>query len=89
MLQRCEESDPHALVALTCGAPLVKATAGAEALTLLIVPTEGGDPVPGAAFSLLLADGGLRLGSADRRGGVHEPRAPSTGVELLPYAGGD
>jgi cellulose synthase operon protein C len=89
LLQRCEESDPHAVVALTCGSPLTPPPAEVESLTLLIVPSEGAEPVPGAAFSLLFSDGGLRLGSADRRGGVHEPRAPLGGVELLPYAGGD
>lgn len=89
LLQRCEESDTHAVVAEACAAPPTPATREAEPLTLLIVPSEGAEPAPGAAFSLLFSDGGLRLGSADRRGGVHEPRAPQGGVELLPYAGGD
>jgi hypothetical protein len=88
-LQRCEETDPHAAVALSCGAPLSPRPVEVEPVTLLIVPSEGADPVPGASFSLLFADGALRLGTADRRGGVHEPRAPKGGVELLPYAGGD
>lgn len=89
LLQRCEETDPHAAVALSCGAPLPPRPVEVEPVTLLIVPSEGADPVPGASFSLLFADGALRLGTADRRGGVHEPRAPKGGVELLPYAGGD
>jgi cellulose synthase operon protein C len=89
LLQRCEESDPHAAVAQACGAPVAPAPAEWEPVTLLIVPTDGGEPAPGAAFSLLLPDGGLRLGSADRRGGVFEPRAPQGGAELSPYPGGD
>jgi HEAT repeat protein len=89
LLQRCEEGDPHAVVAQACGAAFVPPPTEVEPVTLLIVPSEGAEPAPRAAFSLLFADGALRLGSADRRGGVHESRAPKGSVELLPYAGGD
>ncbi len=89
LLQRCEENDTHAVVAEACAAPVGVAAGEPEPVTLLIVPSEGAEPAPRAFFSALFADGGLRLGSADRRGGVHEPRAPRGVVELLPYAGGD
>jgi HEAT repeat protein len=89
LLASCEESDTHALVAETCGGPARPEPAETEPTTVLIVATPGADPTPRAAFALLWADGSLRLGSADRRGGVHEPRAPKGSVELLPYAGGD
>jgi len=89
LLQRCEDNDTHAVVAETCASPARVAASESEPLTLLVVPSDGAEPTPGAAFSLLFADGGLRLGSADRRGGAHEPRAPQGAVELLPYAGGD
>lgn len=89
LLARCQEGDPHALVADTCGLPARPDIAHTEPATVLIVPSSGDEPAPGAPFALLLPDGGLRLGVADRRGAVHEPRAPSGNVELLPFTGGD
>ena len=89
LLARCQEGDTHALVAETCAGVARPDTPEAEPTTVLIVPTAGGDPTPGAAFALLWPDGALRLGSADRRGGVHEARAPLGAVESLPYPGGD
>jgi hypothetical protein len=89
LLARCQEGDPHALVADTCGLPARPDIAHTEPATVLIVPSSGDEPTPGAPFALLLPDGGLRLGVADRRGAVHEPRAPSGNVELLPFTGGD
>lgn len=88
-LASCEEGDTQALVAQTCAGPARSEPTETEATTVIIVPNAGAEPAAGAAFSLLWADGALRLGSADRRGGVHEARAPRGGVELLPYAGGD
>ena len=89
LLARCQDSDTHALVAEACAGPARPAVAEVEPTTVLIVPSAGGDPTPGAPFALLWADGSLRLGSADRRGGVFEPRAPQGTVESLPYVGGD
>lgn len=89
LLARCQEGDPHALVADTCGLPARPDTTQTEPVTVLIVPRSGDDPTPGAPFALLLSDGSLRLGVADRRGAVHEPRAASGDVELLPFTGGD
>jgi HEAT repeat protein len=89
LLARCQETDTHAIVAETCaGAPRPDSNE-VEPTTVLIVERSGAEPTAAAPFALLWADGGLRLGSADRRGGVHEPRAPKGVVELLPYAGGD
>jgi HEAT repeat protein len=89
LLASCQESDTHALVAETCAGPPRPEPSESEATSVFVVPSAGADATPGAAFALLWADGALRLGSADRRGGVHEPRAPKGAVELLPYAGGD
>ena len=89
VLARCEEGDTHALVSETCAGAARPEARAVEPTTVLVVPSDTAEPTPGAAFSLLFADGGLRLGSADRRGGVHEPRAPQGAVELLPDAGGD
>jgi HEAT repeat protein len=88
-LARCQDHDRHASVAEACAGVARPITAELEPTAVLIVQSVGGDPTPGAPFALLWADGGLRLGSADRRGGVFEPRAPRGTVEALPYAGGD
>ena len=89
LLARCQESDTHALVADTCAGSARAVTSETEPTTVLIVPSTGGDATPGAPFALLWPDGALRVGSADRRGGVHEARAPEGDVESLPYVGGD
>jgi HEAT repeat protein len=89
LLASCQDNDTHALVAETCAGAARPEISDTQATSVFIVPSAGADATPGAAFALLWADGALRLGSADRRGGVHEPRAPRGAVELLPYAGGD
>jgi hypothetical protein len=60
-----------------------------EPATVLIVASPTAAPTPAAPYALLWPDGGLRLGVADRRGAVHEPRAPRGTIELLPFVGGD
>jgi hypothetical protein len=89
LLARCEDTDPLASVADACAGAARPSELPEQPVTVLVVPSAGAEAVPGAAFALLWADGGLRLGSADRRGAVHEPRAPEGPLELLPYAGGD
>ncbi len=89
LLSRCQESDTHAMVSEACGGAAKPDATEIEPTTVLIVQSAGAEPTPGAPFALLWADGALRLGSADRRGGVYEPRAPLGAVESLPYAGGD
>lgn len=89
LLSRCEETDPHALVADACAAKARPDVAQVEPATLLIVAGSAGEPTPGAPFAVLWPDGSLRLGAADRRGVVHEPRAPEGAIELLPHAGGE
>jgi hypothetical protein len=88
-LWRCQENDTHAMVAEACAAAPRPDTTESEPATVLIVPTPNADAAPLAPFALLWADGGLRLGSADRRGGVYEARAAKGEPELLPYTGGD
>lgn len=89
LLVRCQESDPHALVAEACAAQARSDASRTEPVTVLIVPVSRDEPTPGAPFALLFADGSLRLGVADRRGAAHEPRAAKGAFELLPYTGGD
>jgi HEAT repeat protein len=89
LLMRCQEGDTHATVAETCaGAPRADVP-DVEATSVMVLQSTAAEPTPFTPFALLWADGGLRLGNADRRGVVHEPRAPKGSVELLPYAGGD
>lgn len=89
LLARCQESDTHASVADACAGAARSPHSETEPTAVLIVQSAGGEPTAGAPFALLWADGALRLGSADRRGGVFEPRAPQGAVESLPYVGGD
>jgi hypothetical protein len=89
LLDRCAETDPSANVAEICGSPARPEPTEVSASTVLVVPSGGGSPTPGAPFGVLWADGALRLGNADRRGAVHEPRAPQGPTELVPYPGGD
>jgi HEAT repeat protein len=89
LLSRCEETDPHALVADACAAKARPDIAQVEPATLLIVAGSAAEPTPVAPFAVLWPDGSLRLGAADRRGAVHEPRAPAGPIELLSHAGGE
>jgi cellulose synthase operon protein C len=88
-LARCEQSDPHSVVAEACAAPARQAPTERRPATVLVVPEAGQEGIPAASFALLFADGGVRLGAADRRGAVFEPRAPRGPLELLPVTGGD
>jgi HEAT repeat protein len=89
LLSRCEEVDPHAVVAEACAAQARPDVTEREPTTVLIVASAGSAATPGAPFAVLWPDGSVRLGAADRRGAVHEPRAPEGPIELLPYAGGE
>jgi hypothetical protein len=89
LLTRCHETDTHASVAETCAGQPRPDSSPSEPATVLIVPSSGGEPTPAAPYALLWPDGSLRLGSADRRGAVHEPRATHGAIEVLPYTGGE
>ena len=89
LLSRCQESDPHAVLAEACAGQARPDVTEVEPATLLIVGRAGDEPTPSAPFAVLWPDGILRLGAADRRGAVYEPRAARGEVELLPYTGGE
>jgi HEAT repeat protein len=89
LLWRCQEADVNAAVADACAGVPRPDVLETEPVTVLMVQTPGSEPTPRAPFALLWGDGTVRRGSADRRGGVHEPRAPQADPELLPYSGGD
>ncbi len=77
-LVRCAGEDRNASVATRCARPLAApARPGApEDIAVYIVPDGRGAPQPRAAFTLVRADGLLRLGLADRRGEIFETAAP-------------
>jgi hypothetical protein len=83
VLERCARADPSGTVAARCRAN-VQPPAQAHATLIYVVPEGSNTPRPGAAYALLLADGTLRAGTADRRGAVFDPVAPSGIVRLRP-----
>jgi hypothetical protein len=84
-LRRCARVDPSGLVAARCEtkwAPPSRTRA-----TLVYVVPEGSEaPRPGAAYALLLADGLVRTGTADRRGAAFDPVAPDGTLRLVSSA---
>ena len=60
-------------------------------LVVFVVPDGGTEPKGRAPFALVLPDGTMRLGLADRRGALFVAPLPGGGVELpvpppLPFA---
>ncbi|HMI94051.1 MAG TPA: HEAT repeat domain-containing protein [Polyangiales bacterium] len=83
LLARCAREEPGGEVARACAEPPRALPLGREPVTVYVVPMGESEPVAGAPFALLLADGLLRMGSADRRGAVFEAAAPAGVVSLL------
>jgi HEAT repeat protein len=81
-LTRCAAEDPSGSVANRCRLP-PSAPARTHATLVYVVPDLATTPQPGAAYLLVLADGTLRAGTADRRGAVFDPVAPEGAVSLL------
>jgi HEAT repeat protein len=78
-LARCVDEEVSPDVAAACAASAAAPgtphrTPGG--LTVYVVPAGGTEPVPRAAFALVLPDGFVRLGQADLRGSVFERDAP-------------
>jgi len=80
-LWRCSVEDRHATVAEQCSGP-VPAPEGQDDVLVFVVPDGRAEPVARAPFALVLADGAMRLGVADRRGASFEAWAPSGSLEL-------
>jgi hypothetical protein len=51
-------------------------------LLVLVVPDGASQPVARAPFTVVLPDGTMHLGLADRRGAVFESKVPAGDVEL-------
>ena len=81
-LSRCASEDRSGSVASRCRAPAVP-PGRTHAALVYIVPDLSTAPKPGAAYVLLLADGTLHAGTADRRGAVFDPVAPEGDLMLL------
>jgi HEAT repeat protein len=81
-LARCAAEDRSGSVAATCRAPSPP-PARTRAALVYVVPDLSTTPQPGEAYILLLADGTLRAGTADRRGAVFDPVAPEGDLMLL------
>lgn len=85
-LRRCADQDESSSVARVCAGPSSPPPTQTEPLLVYVVPMGETEPVPLSPYALALADGTLRLGIADRRGAVFEPRAPKglVNLELVP-----
>jgi HEAT repeat protein len=83
-LARCAAEDRDAGVAAQCagrGAPL-GSSKDTHDVMVYVVPDGKTSPSPGAPFALVLADGSMRLGVADRRGALFELGAPAGTISL-------
>jgi HEAT repeat protein len=84
-LRRCLYDDRSGAVASACK-PRIKARAAAaapaEPVLVFVVPDGATSPQPRAPFALVLDNGLMRLGLADRRGAVFESSAPRGEVTL-------
>ncbi len=81
-LSHCAAEDPSGVVATACSAPASALPRAADPVAVFVVPLGEASPVSRAPFALVLADGLMRLGLADRRGEVHESAAPRGTVSL-------
>jgi HEAT repeat protein len=82
-LERCARSDPSGTVAIRCRARPAQ-PAHAHAALVYVIPEGAGTPRPGAAYAMLLSDGTIHAGTADRRGAVFDPVMPEGTVTLRP-----
>jgi HEAT repeat protein len=87
-LARCATDDPDASVAERCDlrrtspAAVPPGRTFTHDLVVFVLPDGRDLPVSGAPFTLVLPDGMLRTGIADRRGAIFERGIPEGAVEL-------
>jgi len=82
LLGRCVSEDRSAQVALQCSRPSVRSS-GADDILVFVAPAGADEPQSRAPYALLLGDGLIRMGMADRRGGVFEFGAPRGMIRLI------
>jgi HEAT repeat protein len=80
-LEQCAESDPSWAIGHYCRAP-GRIPSKTQEVLAYIFPGNANSPQPRAAYCIVLADGTLRLGTADRRGALFDPVAPQGDVSL-------
>ncbi|HHH12062.1 MAG TPA: hypothetical protein ENK23_08340, partial [Sorangium sp.] len=80
-LRHCVQEERHAAVAARCETPL-QVPSAQEDVVVFVIPTAQTSTQPRAPFALVLADGRMRLGVADRRGIVFEANAPAGSLSL-------
>jgi cellulose synthase operon protein C len=85
-LDRCKTAEPSGTVARQChpssgGGPVPSPTT--EPVEIYVEDALGTEPRPGGPFVVLLPDGLLRAGKADRRGAFFDAAAPRGEVSLL------
>ena len=82
-LRRCLLDDRSGRVARACREKATGAgSVVTESVLVFIVPDGRSTPLSRAPYALVLEDGRMRMGLADRRGGVFEANAPRGRVEL-------
>lgn len=82
-LARCAAEDRDAGVGLACAAATVATpSANRHDVLVYVVPDGKTATTPRAPYALVLADGSMRLGVADRRGALFEQAAPAGKLEL-------
>jgi hypothetical protein len=84
-LDHCAHGDVSGIVATRCASASPSPTR-TRAVLAFILPDGAETPRPGASYAMLLADGLIRAGTADRRGAVEEPAAPDGSIRLLSLA---
>jgi hypothetical protein len=80
-LARCAGEDRDGSVVTRCARPF-EPTTGTDDVIVYVVPDGRPAPQPRAPFTLVRADGLLRLGLADRRGEIFEAAAPRGMIRL-------
>ena len=82
-LRRCLLDDRSGRVARACREGSVeRGGEGVEPVVVFVVPDGRTTPEARVGFALILADGRIRMGLADRRGAVFEARAPRGEMSL-------
>ncbi len=83
-LARCASEDRDASVAFQCARPAAPTPSSGitHGVLVYVVPNGKTAPIPRAPFALVLADGSMRLGVADRRGAFFESAAPAGSLTL-------
>lgn len=82
LLGRCVSEDRSAQVAVQCSRASVRTTATDDIL-VFVAPAGVDEPRARAPYALLRGDGLIRMGMADRRGGLFEYGAPRGVIRLV------